>query len=263
MKARFTFLGTGASMGVPVIGCTCAICHSESSYNRRTRSSALIRVEEKTFLIDAGPDFRQQALRSDLTHVDGVLLTHSHFDHIGGVDDLRVYYFIQHRPLPCLLSQETYDELKMRCHYLFLPLESGRAISAQLDFQILKQDFGAINFEGLNLQYTSYFQATTKVTGFRIGNLAYISDIREYDEKLVQALQGVDILVLSALRHVPTVMHFSVDEAIAFAKNIGAKHTWLTHIAHDLDYEETNAHLPSNVRLSYDGLEFEFETHPL
>lgn len=249
MPGRFLFLGSGGSMGVPVIACTCAVCTSNSPSNKRLRSSGLLQVGGKTILIDAGPDFREQALKYHVNHLDGILLTHTHFDHIGGIDDLRVYYFMLHQRLPCLLSQETFDELKIRYHYL---------MDTQLDFQILKDDFGKVDFQGIPLCYFSYSQAGMKVTGYRVGTFAYVSDIRKYSDEVLEALQGVEILVLSALRFSASEMHFSVDEAIAFARKVGAKKTWLTHIAHDLDHEKTNELLPPDIRMGYDGLEITF-----
>jgi phosphoribosyl 1,2-cyclic phosphate phosphodiesterase len=259
MHGRFLFLGTGGSAGVPMIGCECEVCHSSSSYNKRLRSAGLIRIKDKNFLIDVGPDFRAQALQYNIVHLAGVLLTHAHSDHIAGIDDLRPYYFLHKTKLPCVLSQETFEEVKLRYHYMLTPLTNGKSISAQIDFRILPQDFGDFELEGVRFEYFSYFQTSMKVTGFRVGNFAYVSDIRQYSERVVEMLQGVDILVLSALRHVPNAMHFSVEEAVAFARSVAAKKTYLTHIAHDLEYAGTNATLPSDVRMSYDGLEISIE----
>ena len=242
-------------MGVPVIGCKCAVCRSS---NKRLRPSGLVKVAGKTFLIDAGPDFRQQALKYQIERLDGLLLTHVHFDHIAGIDDLRVFYFLQHRPVPCLLSAETLDELKVRYYYLCRPIEKSGPISARLEFQILEEDFGKVKFEGINIQNLSYFQSDIKVSGFRIGDFAYVSDIREYSEKVFIVLKGVKYLILSALRHKPSSAHFSIEEGIEFARKVGAEKTWFTHIAHDLDHEKTNRELPSDIRLGADGLEIEF-----
>jgi phosphoribosyl 1,2-cyclic phosphate phosphodiesterase len=260
MHGRFLFLGTGASAGVPMIGCECAVCRSSSSYNKRLRSAGLIRIKEKNFLIDVGPDFRAQALHYKINHLTGILLTHAHSDHIAGIDDLRPYYFLHKTKIPCVLSQETFDEVEVRYHYLLRPMAESKSISAQIDFQILPEEFGDFELEGVRFQYFSYFQNEMKVTGFRVGNFAYVSDIRQYSEEVVEMLQGVDVLVLSALKHVPTAMHFSIDEAVAFARGVSAKKTYLTHIAHDLEYAETNAILPPDVRMSYDGLEIPIET---
>jgi phosphoribosyl 1,2-cyclic phosphate phosphodiesterase len=255
MQDRFLFLGTGASMGVPVIGCRCTVCSSFSSFNKRLRPSGLLHIKGKTFLIDVGPDFRMQALKYNVEHIDGILLTHTHFDHVAGIDDLRAFYFMQKKRLPCLLSKETFEELKLRYHYLMRPLQDGHSVSAQLDFYVIEEDFGSLNFIDVDWNYVSYQQAGMKITGYRLDRFAYISDIRTYTQTLIDTLKGVNVLVISALRQVPSEMHFSLEEAIAFARKVGAKKTWLTHIAHDLDHELTNRSLPSDIRLSYDGLE--------
>lgn len=253
MHGTFLFLGTGGSLGVPVIGCSCNVCTSENPLNKRLRPSGLIRVGGRTFLIDAGPDFRMQALRAKLSHLDGVLITHCHFDHIGGLDDLRVFSFIQKKKLPCLLSQESFDELQIRYHYLMHPHSTDK-----FDFRILKEDFGDSEFEGVAFSTLSYMQAGMKVTGFRIGSFAYVSDIRHYSERVVEALAGVKTLVLSALRYTPTEVHFSLDEAVGFARKVGAQTTWLTHIAHELEHETVNQQLPQDIQLAHDGLEISF-----
>lgn len=240
-------------MGVPVLSCKCKVCKSDSLFNKRLRPSALLKMGKKQFLIDVGPDFRMQALRYGIDYLDGVLLTHTHFDHVGGLDDLRAFYFLQEKRLHCLLSRETYEEIKLRVHYIFQEDKCS-----WLKFQILKNDFGPIEFEGVHFECVSYFQAGMKVTGYKFDNLAYISDIRDYSEAVIDRLKGVDILILSALRYTPTKVHFSIDEAIHFARQVGAKKTFITHIAHDLEHEETNGRLPEDVRLAYDGLEIQF-----
>lgn len=259
MQASFLFLGTGGSAGVPVIGCDCAICSSSSSRNKRLRSSGLLKIGEKRFLIDSGPDFRQQALLHGIDRLDGLLLTHTHYDHVAGIDELRIFNFRMKRPMPCLLSQDSLLELKRRYFYLFEPNHEGSTLSAQLQVQLLEKDFGPVEFEGVRLATVSYFQAGMRVTGFRSGDFAYISDIREFDKKSVfEGLAGVKSLVVSALRQGSSPVQFNVDEAVAFAREVGAEQTWLTHLSHGLEYEETERSLPPDIRMGYDGLEIEF-----
>lgn len=259
-KAKFIFLGTGGSTGVPLVACPCAVCQSTSPYNKRLRVSGLIKVDGKNFVIDVGPDFRTQMLRAHVNKLDGVILTHSHFDHIAGIDDLRGFIFTQKKPIPCLLSQDTLDEVKIRYHYLMPSQQTEGVTYTQLDFQIMDDDFGSKEFCGLKWHYVSYFQTGMKVNGYILGNLAYVSDIREYSDEVSHALRGVDTLILGALRYTPSPGHFNIEEAIAFAREVGAKKTYLTHIGHELDHEETNKQLPPDVRLAYDGLEIEFDT---
>ncbi len=256
MNSTFLFLGTGASAGVPVIGCKCAVCTSSSPFNRRLRSSGLLKVKSKQFLIDVGPDFRQQALHYQIDRLDGLLLTHTHYDHIAGIDELRIFNFRMKRPMPCLLSKETLQDLLRRYYYLFEPNIEGATLSAQLEPHLLEKEFGSVSFEGVAFGVLTYLQAGMRVNGFRCGDFAYLSDIHDFDEKKVfEALQGVNKLVVSALRKNPSPVQFTVDEAIAFAGKAGVKETWLTHLSHSLDYEES---LPEGIHWGYDGLEIEF-----
>ena len=257
MEGTFLFLGTGASAGIPIIGCHCPVCSSHSVHNRRLRPSGLIKLKDKTFLIDVGPDFRQQALLHRIDHLDGLLLTHTHFDHIAGIDELRAYYFQSKKPLPCLLSEESLELLKQRYDYLFEPLQENGSLRAQFQFQAL-QDFGRVEFAGYSIDYLSYSQCGMKVTGFRIGPLAYISDIHDYDETVLLALKGVQKLIVSAIGSESSHAHFSVDEAVEFSRKIGAQRTWLTHISHHLDHDAAEHFLPPDIRMGYDGLEISF-----
>ena len=259
MIGKFTFLGTGASAGVPIIGCKCEVCLSSSPFNRRLRSSGLLSIGELRLLIDVGPDFRQQALSHQLDHIDGLLLTHTHFDHIAGIDELRVFYFQQKKPLPCLLSFESLEELKIRYSYLFQPIGTVPTMSVQMEMHLLEEDLGEVDFLGLKMGYCSYFQGNMKITGFRLGNFAYISDIKEYDASLFVALKGVEKLVVSALFEQSSQLHLSLDEAIDFSKKAGAKETYITHISHRMEYESVSKRLPSNIRLAFDGMEIAFE----
>lgn len=257
-RVRFLFLGTGGSTGVPMIACSCAVCLSSSPFNKRWRASALIQTETKTFLIDAGPDLRAQVLQFGIQAIDGVILTHSHFDHIGGIEDLRPFSFRHKNSLPCLLSKETWEELKLRFHYLLSAHEGEGVPFSKLSFQIIEQDFGELSFLNTSWKYISYFQKEMKVTGYIMGSMAYVSDIREYSPQVTASLKGIRYLVLGALRFTPSEGHFNIDEAIAFAREVGAEKTWLTHIGHELDHETANGYLPADIRLAYDGLEIEW-----
>jgi len=255
---KFTFLGTGASTGVPIIGCKCAVCSSNSLRNKRLRPSGLMQVGGVSILIDAGPDFRQQALTLKIDRLDGVLLTHTHFDHIAGIDDLRTYYLYQKAPLPCLLSDESFEEMQFRYHYLMKPVEKSHSLPAQLDFRVLEGDRGEVDFLGVKIGYFNYFQGNMKVTGYKAGDLAYVSDIREYDEAIFNWLSDVRTLVVSAIRQDVSKTLFSIGEAIEFGKRAGAKKVFLTHMNHEIDYDAVSRQLPSGVELAYDGLGVEF-----
>lgn len=260
-NGHFLFLGTGGSMGIPVIGCHCAVCESDSPCNQRLRPSAVITIGEKRFLIDCGPDFREQALKHHIDNIDGIILTHAHHDHIAGIDELRVYFMRKKAPIPCLLSDITAEELLTRYRYIFDDMTFSK-LTPRLGLQKITEDFGQTVFEEIPIGFVSYEQAGMKVTGYRFGNLAYISDIKNFSESIFTHLQGVETLILSALRFTPSPFHITIDEAIAFATRVRAKHTWITHISHDLDHEATNSYLPSNVRMAYDGLELNFTINP-
>lgn len=258
MKGKFLFLGTGASAGIPVVGCKCKICTSSSPENKRLRPAGYLEVGGKKLLVDVGPDFRQQALCFAINAPDGLLLTHTHYDHIAGIDELRIFYVRSNKPFPCLLSQESLDELKIRYHYLFRSLSESPTLAAQLQFQIAEGERGETQFLGIPIHYFSYRQIGMKVTGFRIGDFAYVTDIRDYDESVYSALKGVQKLVLGALRFEPSPFHFSVGEAIRFAEKVGAQETRLTHLSHSIEHKSVNEHLPPHVQLGFDGYQMEF-----
>jgi phosphoribosyl 1,2-cyclic phosphate phosphodiesterase len=257
-NGHFLFLGCGASMGVPVVGCSCEVCRSTSPFNKRLRSSGVLQIYDKNILIDVGPDFRCQALFYKISHIDGVIITHTHYDHIGGIDDLRIFYLIQRKELSCLLSKNSFDDLKKRYDYLFRPTSAYANLTARFDFQILPEERGQIEFAEIPFTYMTYLQGGMKVNGLRVGQFAYVSDIRDFPETIFEDLEGVETLVVSALRQKPSHVHFNLDEAVEFSRRVGAKQTWLTHLGHELDYFEANAYLPPEVRLAYDGLIIHF-----
>lgn len=258
-KGKFLFLGTGGSMGIPVIGCECAVCRSTSPYNKRWRPSGLLKILDKNILIDCGPDFRQQMLQNNIKHLDGLIFTHAHHDHTGGFDDLRIINLRAKKPLPCLLSPATAQDLKIRFSYTFDDSNPLATITTKTAFQFLESSRGNIEFLGIPITYMTYEQGGMLVNGFRFGNFAYISDIRHYPESIFEDLHGIETLVISCLRFQPSILHFNVDEAIAFSEKVGVKQALFTHIAHELDHELTNSKLPANYQLAYDGLEIDFE----
>lgn len=251
------FIGTGSSLGVPVIGCPCPQCHSSDPKNKRFRSSLLLNIGEKSILIDAGPDFKAQALKFSIHHLDGVIFTHAHQDHTGGVDDLRIYHYRNKSPLPCLVSKPTADDLKHRFYFMFKEQPFEPVKSSRLDLNILDHKEGNIEFLGIPIRYFSYEQIGMQVMGIRINDFAYVTDIKLYPPEIFKELEGVKTLVLSALKFTPSHMHFTVDEAIEFIEKVKPKKAYLTHIAHELDHEKTNAYLPAPIELAYDGLKIE------
>ncbi len=258
-EGRLLFLGTGGSMGVPVIGCSCAVCQSEHPYNKRLRTSALLSIGNKNFLIDAGPDIRQQLLNAHVMQLDALILTHAHYDHTAGLDELRAFFFKRRSALPCLLSSDTLSEIRERFSYLFKPIHQAKTLLTQFDCHVLPSKRGLVNFVGLPVRYNSYLQAGMAVNGFRFGNLAYLTDIREYSDSIFEDLEGIELLVISALRETPSHLHFSVDEAVAFSQRVQARETYLIHLAHEIDYSKISQLLPQGVYLAYDGLNISFQ----
>ncbi len=257
-KAKLTFTGTGASTGVPMVGCSCKVCSSSDPRNQRFRSSALLEIEGKRFFIDVGPDFRLQALRAGVEKLDGIFLTHAHFDHIGGLDDLRPYHFRGKEPIPCCLSTHTWERLKERDAYLFDYSHLEDEDSRLLSLHFLEGAQGDFFFAGIKGKFVSFYQKKTAVTGFRWGEMSYILDIKTFSSDIFTHLKGTKYLVLSALREEESQAHLTIKEAIEFAKEVGAEKTWLSHLSHAVDHEKTSLKLPPFVQLAYDGLCVEF-----
>lgn len=243
-------LGTGASLGVPRLGCHCPVCKSTDPKWKRSRTSALVRLGDKQILIDAGPDFRRQALSNDIEKIDALLITHVHYDHVGGIDDLRALIYQNKGPIPIYGSAESIEEVKRRFHYLFIPKPDA---PKELLLHPLEADEGQFSFEGIPIQYFTFYQRKMKVTGFRIGKMAYVTDIKQYELSILEHLKDLDLLVLSALSTKESVMHLTLEESIAFAQKTKAKKTLLVHLSHDVDPSEVGTYLPETIELGYDG----------
>jgi phosphoribosyl 1,2-cyclic phosphate phosphodiesterase len=264
MDGRLTFLGTGTSMGVPTLGCGCAVCTSADPRDRRLRPSALVRWKdpeadgerERVVVIDTGPDFREQALRAGLTRVDAVLYTHWHADHILGLDDLRPLSFTVFReggPIPLYASETTTATLERIFEYTFSPNATYANRAKVRLLPLAPRNL----VHGVDFVRVPVMHGTMEIAGFRFGRTAYLTDVSSIPEESFALLEGLDELVLSALRHKPHPNHATVGQAVEWARRIGAKRTWLTHIAHELGHEATNKALPDGVALAYDGLELD------
>ncbi len=258
MNATLTFLGTGTSMGVPTLGCGCAVCTSADPHDYRLRPSVAIRwrdssVAERVVIIDTGPDFRQQALSAALPRVDAVFYTHAHADHIMGMDDLRPFSFAAFRaggPIPLFSDACTAAVLERVYDYTFSPAATYPT-RAKVELRLLGEHN---NVHGVDFIVVPLLHGEMSICGFRFGNAAYLTDVSTIPEDSFALLKGVEVLTVSALRHEPHPSHATVKQAVEWATRVGARHTWLTHIAHELGHEETNRTLPANVRMAYDGL---------
>ncbi len=248
-----TFLGTGTSQGVPMIGCPCDICASTDPHDKRLRSSVLLRWPQDgtTIIIDTGPDFRYQMLREKVDRLDAVLLTHSHKDHIAGLDDVRAFNFLQRKRMPVYCTAETEEALRREFAYAFKkPSYPG---VPQIDLHLI----GNAAFEAAGKSFIPIrtLHAGMEVFGFRTGNFAYITDANEIPEKELGKLRNLDILVLNALRQESHISHFTLEEAVRIGQQTGAKRVYFTHISHQMGlHAEINAQLPENTALAHDGL---------
>jgi len=257
MKIQITVLGSGTSAGVPTIGCDCAVCTSSDPRDRRLRPSILIRYDGRNVLIDTAPDFREQALRAKLQRVDAILYTHSHADHILGLDDVRPFNYRQRSAIPLYGMEETLAAIQRVFRYAFSEKPSESTVP-KLELHTLHgEPFGVfgVEFTPIRLPHGK----TSEVLGFRFGSAAYLTDHNELPEEAKAKLHGLDVLFLDALRHRPHPTHSTVERSLAWAKELQARRTFFTHICHDLPHEATEAALPANVRLAYDGLELDVE----
>lgn len=248
-----TLLGTGTSMGVPMIGCRCEVCTSENPRNKRTRAGALVSVGEGNFLIDAPPELRLQLIREQVDLVSAVVFTHAHADHILGLDDLRIFGYKLKRPVLLYCEPAVEETLRSMFRYAFRTREEGDVHSRpQLEFVTI----GVEPFEvlGTRVQPFRLLHGNTPVLGFRIGDVAYATDCNQIPAESRRYLEGLDTLVLDALWDEPHPAHFSVGEAVEVIEQVQPRRAFLTHISHRLEYEATNARLPGNVELAYDGL---------
>lgn len=248
---QLEFLGTGTSQGVPVIGCTCAVCTSSDPRDERLRASALVRSGGSTVLIDAGPDLRQQMLRAGVDRLDAVLLTHEHMDHVAGIDDLRAFNFKQQRAMDIHGNAATLHAVKRLYHYAFEELKYPGVPELRLH----PIDQAAFTAGRVQVEPIQVMHDKLPILGFRIGGIAYITDAKTLADEEIRKIQGVDVLVLNALRIKPHPSHLNLAEALLLVQRIAPKKAYFTHISHLLGrHAEVAATLPPNVQLAYDGL---------
>ncbi len=253
MPRRIVILGSGTSTGVPVVGCRCPVCRSTDPRNRRTRPGILVDLAGGSLVIDTSPDFRDQALRQEIARVDAVLYTHSHADHVFGLDDLRVFNFRQRAVIPCFGSPGTMDRLRQIFSYVF---EDGQEGGGKPKLE-LKPVIDPFELLGERIDPIPVWHGEMQVYGYRVGELAVVTDVSRIPEESYARLAGVRTLVLSALRYTTHPTHFNIEQAVAAAARIGAERTLLTHIAHEVDHAALKVDLPPGVELAYDGLSVE------
>nr|MBC7612608.1 MBL fold metallo-hydrolase [Pseudopedobacter sp.] len=251
---KVTFLGTGTSQGVPVIACKCEVCTSQNPKDKRLRSSILIESDKKTIVIDTGPDFRYQMLREDVQKLDAVVFTHSHKDHIAGLDDVRAFNYKQQSAMDVYANLQVQEALKREFYYIFSDFKYPGIPLLNLHY-IGLDPFSIGDIDLMPIEVLHY---KLPVLGFRIKDFTYITDAKTVSDKEKDKIKGSKILVLNALQKEKHISHFTLTEAIDFAQEIGAEHTYFTHISHKLGkHDDTSKELPNGIHLAYDGLSFE------
>lgn len=248
---QLTMLGVGSSAGTPVLGCTCGTCISSDTRNNRTRCSSLITLANgKNILIDTGPDLRQQALRESVCNVDAVLYTHTHADHLHGIDDLRGFCQIQRIQIPLYGSQDAIQHITQKFGYAL------REPSNFWDLPVLKAMplYGPFELFDQRITPIPLKHGRSDILGYRVGDIAYLTDVSEIPESSFDLLQGLEVVMLDCLREAPHPTHINLEQSLAYAKTINAKSTYLIHMTHELEFNALSARLPANVYVGYDGL---------
>ncbi|HEY4651413.1 MAG TPA: MBL fold metallo-hydrolase [Pontibacter sp.] len=251
---KITLLGTGTSQGVPVIGCNCEVCRSVDYRDKRLRVSVHLQVNGKSFVIDSGPDFRQQALRERILSLDAILFTHEHKDHTAGLDDIRAYNFSQHKDMPLYGEERVLEQLKREFAYIFSGIQYPGIPRVQLH-PITEQPFEVDGVPFIPIRVKHY---KLPVLGYRVGDFTYITDANFISEEELDKVRGSKVIVLGALRKEPHISHFSLQEAIDVLTELKPEKAYLTHISHLMGlHREVELELPDFIRLGYDGLQIQ------
>jgi phosphoribosyl 1,2-cyclic phosphate phosphodiesterase len=257
---RLTLLGTGTSFGVPQIGCDCGVCHSTDPKDRRTRTAALVQQRDTTILVDTPPELRLQLLAAGVREIDACLYTHEHADHVGGIDDLRVFSLRRSRALPVYGGPAMLEFLRSSYRYIFddsTPVYEGTS-KPRLALQPLEAGV-PLAIEGVDVLPLAFEHGHSGVLGFRFGPIAYLTDVKRVPAEAMEQLRDLEVLVLNALWWRPHPTHLSIPEAIEMAQALGARRTYLTHLSHETGHAELTTRLPAGIEPAYDGLTLEID----
>ncbi|MCB2408763.1 MBL fold metallo-hydrolase [Hymenobacter lucidus] len=251
---QVTFLGTGTSQGVPMIGCHCPVCSSVDYRDKRLRVSVHVQTQGKSLIIDSGPDFRQQVLRARIDHLDALVFTHEHKDHTAGMDDIRAYNFKQQQDMPVYAEPRVLEQLRREYAYIFAEHKYPGVPKVQT--MPILSDTDSFEVEGVLVQPIRAMHYKLPVLGFRIGNFTYITDANYLSEESLERVRGSEVIVLNALRHEEHISHYSLPEAVDILTDLAPRVGYITHIGHQLGkHREVEATLPAFIRLAYDGLQ--------
>jgi phosphoribosyl 1,2-cyclic phosphate phosphodiesterase len=250
---KFTFLGTGTSQGVPIIGCKCSVCNSLDFKDQRLRTSGLIETQNGRYCIDAGPDFRQQMLRERVDRLDAILFTHEHKDHTAGLDDVRAFNYLTKKDFPIYGEERVINQIKKEYAYAFT--ENPYPGVPLIETHFINEN-QVIELKGDKIETIRVLHHKLPVLGFKIEKFAYITDANFISEEEKKKLKNLDVLVLNALRREEHISHFTLEEAIALAQELNAKETYFTHLSHQMGrHKEIQKELPENIFIAYDGLQ--------
>jgi phosphoribosyl 1,2-cyclic phosphate phosphodiesterase len=256
-RPRMILMGTGTSVGVPMVGCRCEVCVSTNPKNHRNRSGVLVRAPEGNFLIDTPPELRLQLLRERVDLVHAAIFTHEHADHVFGLDDLRIFGFYLQKPIPLYCELPVAERIRTSFHYAFNPAHPNNHPGATPRLTLETIGLEAFSLLGLSVRPIRFWHGMLPILGFRIGDTAFCTDVSRIPEESWPLLEGLQTLVLNALRDKPHPTHFNLEQALAVVKRVKPARTYLTHISHALEHVATNARLPAGVELAYDGLQIE------
>ena len=251
---KLTFLGTGTSQGVPVITCKCKVCKSDDERDKRLRTSVLIEVDETNIVIDSGPDFRQQMLRENVQKLDAILFTHEHKDHTAGLDDVRAFNYTQRKPMEVYCEERVSNSLKREFAYVFSEFKYPGL--PKININIIENKMFIV--DGVNIEPIRVKHLKLPVFGFKINDLAYITDANYISEQEKEKIKGIKVLVVNALRREEHLSHFTLSQALQLIKEVKPERAYLTHLSHAMGlYKDIKKELPENVFFAYDGLSIE------